>query len=490
MGDLKAATKQHVVKTAARSMLGAGVLGKALSKTFEEKFGEKEQTVQDDPRVVQALEEQQQIHKENNSILVRMERIVTNISDNVYNIAGVLNDQVVSMQEAKRLRDEQHSRDMAAQEEAAAETQKQLNPTLSATSPPQTKDGEKKGLLSSILGEVGSTKKMLGKFLKKFAVVAVGLGTLLGAGALFGKTFDEKDGEQTTEEPSSIDPAALARAMAPSEADQTPPAPTPVPPDSESPSSFMTNAMTRLGGEQGSKDAPFMGSLMKAGESGDMGGFIEAAKAHAAANPPPPPPTPVAPPPAPAASSPAPSTSAAAPASPEDNIKRLEGNIENNNKRLADREKRAKMRADDWKKRYADDPARLNELLEKDKIDMDNYRGMVEGSNKEAQQQIDALKSASSTSPGASGGSSAAAAPPSSAGATPVQSSPSTGKDIGTQSTDVAAAAALPPPSQDQVVDTTPKQASEPIGPGGVDMPSPIASRGSLDNNTTFEASN
>lgn len=486
LGDLKASAKQRAVKSIANNMFGSGVLGKSLGKTFAEKFGEKEQSTSDDPRVVQALDEQQQVHKENNSILVRMERIVMNISDNVYNIAGVLNDQVVSMREARRLRDEQHSRDMAAQEEAAAETQKQLNPTASATTPPSKEGGEKKNMLASILGDVGSTKKMLGKFLKKFAVFAVGLTAVLGVGGLatsaLAKTIDEK--EETATGQTSAAPTDTSLDLN----DIVPASPTPVTKEADTPASFMTKAATRFGGEQGAKNAPAISAMLSAGASGDMGGFISAAKDHAAANPPPAP-TPIAPPPSPAATNiPPAAVPPATPQSSDDTIKMLETNIQSNNKRLADREARSKMRTDDWKKRYADDPTKLNELLEKDKIAMDDYRGMVQGANKEAQQQIDTLKKQP-----AAASSSASSQPPtpssSSSGATPVLSAPSTGKDIATQSTEVAAAASAPPPSQNQVIDTTQGQAPPPLTPGGVEMPSPIANRGSLDKDTTFEAS-
>ena len=74
-------------------------------------------------------------------------------------------------------------------------------------------------------------------------------------------------------------------------------------------------------------------------------------------------------------------------------------------------------------------------------------------------------------------------------GATSVSSAPSSGADLGAQSTSVAAAAETPPRSQDKVVDATGSSSSEPLQPGGVDMPSPIANRGSLDKDTTFEAS-
>jgi len=309
--------------------------------------------------------------------------------------------------------------------------------------------------------------------LKKFAVVAVGLSAAVGGGALAAGALSSMYSDVDKEAP----PSDLSAVQ-----------PTPVPQESESPTSLMTGAMKSIGGEQGAKDAPAVEQMLNAGMSGDMGKFIDAAKAHAAANPPPappsPPPTPVATPPTPAATSPAPAAApAATQSSPEDTIKQFESNIEGNNKRLADREKRSKMRVEGWKQKYADDPTKLSELLDKDKVEMDVYRGDIADANKRIQDQIDALKkqpSAPTSPPSASSSSSS--------GATPVPSSPSTGKDIGTQSTDVAAASEAPPKSEPNVVSAGGGASTGPLPGSAIEMPSPIANRGSLDDGTTFEA--
>jgi hypothetical protein len=110
-------------------------------------------------------------------------------------------------------------------------------------------------------------------------------------------------------------------------------------------------------------------------------------------------------------------------------------------------------------------------------------------------EEIKGLKSspASSASGGGEGGAPPPAPPAASAGggggAAPVAPSVSTGSSIGTQSSAVAAAGEAVPASRGaQTIDTRTPESSVGGGASNVPVPSPIAHRGSLDKNTTFEA--
>ena len=193
--NVKKNIKQGAIQGISKAVFGKGIIGSALGKAFESKFKDKEEK---DTRVADALEEQSNIENNNSAVLTRIESIVMNIADNVYNLAGVMNAQVVSMQDAQRIEQERRSREEAAKEEAADEAQKVSAPTASATPPTSEKKGG--GLLSSIMDSVGSTKKMFKGFLKKFAIVAVGLTAALAGAAYAMGDNPDKNLEDATDE--------------------------------------------------------------------------------------------------------------------------------------------------------------------------------------------------------------------------------------------------------------------------------------------------
>lgn len=175
--------KKSAVRSIGRSMFGSGLVGSALGKTFVKKFAGQET---EDTQVADALEEQSQVQQEVNATLFRLETVVTNIADNIYNIAGVWSKHVASMEEARQAQRERMSREAAAQEEATAEMAgavKVDGPTAAGTAPGEEAKG---GLLSKILDSVASTKKVLGSVLKRFALGAAGLLAVGAVGAYAG----------------------------------------------------------------------------------------------------------------------------------------------------------------------------------------------------------------------------------------------------------------------------------------------------------------
>jgi hypothetical protein len=192
--DIKKNAKTNIIRGVGKSMFGSGVVGSALGKAFNKKFLGKEDQ---DSQVEDALAEQTEIQSNNDATLSRIETIVMNIADNVYNIAGIMNAQVTSMQEANRLQQERAFRDAAAQEEANSEAMKVAGPSPAGqTEKPNT---EKQGILGSILGSISNTKAMLGKFIKRFAVVAAGLAAVGGLGYA-ASSFLNKDKTEDTED--------------------------------------------------------------------------------------------------------------------------------------------------------------------------------------------------------------------------------------------------------------------------------------------------
>jgi hypothetical protein len=194
ISDVGKQAKRNIV----RSVLGSSAIGRALSKTILKKGKDEEESV-----VEEALQEQTQVQEENNATVVRIESVVLNIADNIYNIAAVWSDHIVSMEEANRLQQERISKEQAQKEENENEASKLLAPLPSGTSP--TESSGKKGLLSELMGSVGGTKNMLRGLMKKFAVLAAGVvatgGLLAGTAAMANENEPDKltQKEQTSE---------------------------------------------------------------------------------------------------------------------------------------------------------------------------------------------------------------------------------------------------------------------------------------------------
>lgn len=197
--QLKKAAKTSLVK----SFLGTGVVGRAAMKSFVGK--EKQQ----DP-VTEALDEQAQLQNDVNATIVRMESVVVNIADNVYNIAAVWSERVASMKEAKREQRERLSKEQAALEEAENETARMLAPLPSGTEMggDNNKDVSEKGLLSKLFESVTGTKSLLRLLMSKVGLLAGGVAAagLVGAGLATASVMREANAQGTTQTPEQPPP--------------------------------------------------------------------------------------------------------------------------------------------------------------------------------------------------------------------------------------------------------------------------------------------
>ncbi len=165
--ELKKIAKRKIVT----SFLGTGMVGRAVTKRF---VGEEESG---NP-VKEALDEQTNIQAEINATIVRLESVVTNIADNVYNIAAVWSERVTSMKEAKRLQEERISKEQAALEEAENEAARMIAPLPSATNGSDLmnqRDVTEKGLLGKLAESVGGMRRILSLLTTKVGLIAAGL---------------------------------------------------------------------------------------------------------------------------------------------------------------------------------------------------------------------------------------------------------------------------------------------------------------------------
>jgi hypothetical protein len=419
-----------------------------------------------------------------------------NIADNVYNLAAVMNAHVTSMKEAQRLQKEKAFKDAAASEEAASEAIKVNAPTPAATESDSKK--EKGGMMGNILGAVKSTKSMFKGFLKKFGILAIGLTTTLGLASEM-----MKESEDTATAPSSETPPVATAESTPPPAEQVPP------PKVDSPSSMIssfTGMIEKHGGERGAADATAMKSIFEGGMSGGVGGFMAATQAHAAANPQPPEP----PPSAPAATPAAPPPPVASTQQKDNEAEKLREYFDRPEnaadsaqiETLWRREQGIKtgIRDTKWLIANASSPeekARHEDIL-KNQLEpglqaVKEQRRAILNKGREAvgiatapMPSVDTAarksnfeESIKRTSPEmiSSGAGGTAAAP--------VAPSPSTGADIGTASTAVAAASEPQQPKQETVNVSSSKDSGTPPATA---MPSPVADRGSLDVGTTFDS--
>ena len=494
-GFLKDVGKQ-AARNIGASLSRTGILGAAIGKTFAKKFGED----QEDTQVADAIKEQSVIQEENSASLTRIESVVTNISDNVYNLAAVMNAHVVTLQEAQRIQKEKAFKQAAAAEEAAAEATKIGAPDPSGTA--DSGDKKKGGMLSGIMDSVASTKNMFKGFLKKFAVVAVGVTAALGVAAGVSALSDKGEEEPTsaTEEPKPVEQPPEP----PPEATRVSSA------ESESPNSMIssfTGAISKFGGSKGAEDAPAVGNMIKAGATGDMGGFMAAAQAHSAKNPPPPAAepaaTPAAPPPPVAASGPDPEV---------EKLKEFFQRPENagDNARLGELQNTINVikRAISSTKSLISSATTPEEKARHEDILKNQLEPGLEAAKKEKKAILDKGRQAVgiSTAPKAPGASTSdtSSAPtgtqtagPSGGGGSPMGSGggasaapvtpppPSTGADVASASTAVAAASEPQQPKNEQV---NMSSSNDTGSPPPASIPSPIADRGSLDNDTIFNA--
>ena len=190
--DVGSRAKRNALKGVGNAVFGSGVVGGALNKAFQKKFSEQDS---EDTRVTDALETQTNVQDNNSAILTRIESIVMNIADNVYNLAGIMNANVVSMKEAQRLQQERAFKEAAAAEEANSEkgSEKIGGPDAAAGNTP-TKKGGIGETLKGLAQSIGSTKTLMKGFLKKFGVMAVGLTAALGTAAYMGWDDSKEQG--------------------------------------------------------------------------------------------------------------------------------------------------------------------------------------------------------------------------------------------------------------------------------------------------------
>ena len=209
---------------AVSGFFGGSLLGTALGNKWEKVFkpGEGEDPVKNE------TEKQSSIQSEVNSSLSRIETLVTNISDNIYNLAGIMGAQLTSMKEAERQAELRRSIEMAQQEENAAEASQALKPTAAATAPSDGQDGKSKGLIGGLLdrvkgltGTVGKSNAKMGAFFKNFKLLGIGVlgavGAAAAAGGLYNYFSSDKEtpkSETTSSETEPADPEAALQASA------------------------------------------------------------------------------------------------------------------------------------------------------------------------------------------------------------------------------------------------------------------------------------
>ena len=477
MATFGADLKKTAIKKVSKAVFGSGIVGSALGKAFEKKFAGEER----DTQVGDALKEQSTEQDKVNATLHRIEAVVLNIADNIYNIAGVWSKHVASMEEARRAQKERMDRQAAEQEEASTENAavKVAGPAVASTAPPSPEEKDK-GLMSKLMGSIGSTKKLLGKALRKFALVGAGLlasgllstaGAAAGFGAIYaasrstgkegggqvdqGDEGDQDDNSDQTEEETDQKTAAeptsgAQRVDVNVSSEAAPPASTPEGPasSSSSPASFMTAQAAPP--EPSQQEAQVYESVQRT-----------SAESVAATSTPP--------------------TSTAAPSSSTENpaIQAFKLTIENLKQQAA-------VEKDPLRKKQ------LQDLISIQEEGLKQAEAALPASTPQQQPPAAATGSGSSEAaqappsspPAPSSSSSSMVAPPS---AEPVPQAPDTGAEVGQLSTDVAAASE--PKSQEPQVSSSTNDMTSQITPQPMPMPSPVADRGSLDRGTVFRSS-
>lgn len=546
--DIAKKAKSNAVKGIGNAVFGSGIVGGALNKAFQGKFGEKEGS---DTQVADALEAQTKVQDQNSAVLTRIESIVMNIADNVYNLAGVMNAQVVSMQEAQKIQQDRAYKEAADQEEAAAEAKKMQGPSAAGTgvAPVEDKKGGIMGMISGLAGSIGSTKKIFKGFLKKFGVLALGITTAIGAAAYVSPLGD---GEKKNEDPSGTisvkgdaeqQSAPFVSGTVTSTDAQTPQQSQGASISSSSPEGEMMSSFTGMMGQ--SKDpkvqqmAPVMGGMFNSAMSGDVGGMFSgfsllppadapaapAASGGAPTTSPTPAATPATPTPAPApaatpaAPPPAPAATTGTLTAENQKLKEWFGLPENAGDKAAldefnDKLQTARKGIKDaeygiktavtpeqktkWQdllefyksaeKQIQEQKTTLLNKARKATGQPEKAAGAAPGATPSAPAEAPAGGGAAGGASGGGGGASGGGGgggggSSAGGGASPVSTSPSTGADIGSTSTAVAAASEPSAPKNNVSEFSTSKDEGTPP-PSAI--PSPIANRGSLDIGTVF----
>jgi len=184
------AAKQEFMEGFKDKVFGQGLLGKSLRAGFDAKFGKQEMQQDTNP-----------YERENVSVLKRIEVVVTNISDNIYNIAGVLNAQLTSMKETEDEMKRQEMERLVAKEEQSLEAGSNI---IMQTPKVEPKKQDNKGIFDSVNKGFALFKNSISKFAKginlllkskKFIALA-GVAAVGGAAAYAAM----KDKDQTLEQ--------------------------------------------------------------------------------------------------------------------------------------------------------------------------------------------------------------------------------------------------------------------------------------------------
>jgi hypothetical protein len=184
---LKEKTRKQLANIAT-SVLGSGVLGTTAKKILNKKLA-RQKTTEATDRANMALAGAQQ---DTDSTLLRMESIVMNIADNIYNIAGILGAQLTSMKETQKEAAFQRSIARAQLEENISESG--ATGVAKETVAARSTGDKKQGIIGKLLASFKQTRGSLGKLAKRVGIIGGGLlmlaGPLSKAVAGFSKLHD------------------------------------------------------------------------------------------------------------------------------------------------------------------------------------------------------------------------------------------------------------------------------------------------------------
>ena len=205
--------KNKIGESLKDKIFSQGIIGKSLRAGFESKFGSSEKVDPDEPvigttfndfseGVSKSIEDEQ-------GVLIRIETLATNISDNVYNITAAWSKNAKTLEETRKIQEEQHKLEMMSAEEAALEAKSQIEPLSKPT--PTGKEKEKPGnglsgisnMFSGLLKSAGKLRSSLIGILKSKKFIALAALTVgsSAAAAILSNTGDQQTTNLNTELP-------------------------------------------------------------------------------------------------------------------------------------------------------------------------------------------------------------------------------------------------------------------------------------------------
>ena len=208
--ELKRAAKERLIT----SFFGTGIVGRALQKKYTTKQPSEKKVVSD------ALVEQNNVQRQINTTIIKLEPLVVSIAKTVNQIAAVWSKHVFAKKEQLRQRREQASKEKSAAEEDENERKQAeqvaiQKESLTGTTSADTASG-KGGVLGAVISSSKSTKSFVRGALLKLGKWLVGAGAVaaLAAGTVYGMKQANEDNESPSEEDEDDE--------SPSEEDQTP----------------------------------------------------------------------------------------------------------------------------------------------------------------------------------------------------------------------------------------------------------------------------